>query len=161
MIHKIIQLFDKDYIIYDGGNLFDIEKGCFKKGLIKSNGYIEYDFSYNGERYYKFAHRIVAETFIPNPENKPCIDHINTIKTDNRIANLRWCTQQENILNPITYKRINDAKEKPIAGYDKNGNEICRFNSVGDAVRNGYSRHIGDVANGKRIKSNKLYWRWA
>ena len=160
MIHKIIHLFGRDYIIYDGGNLFDIEKGCFKKGHIKSTGYIEYTFSYEGVTYYKHAHRLVAEAFIPNPENKPCIDHINTIKTDNRIANLRWCTQQENILNPITYKRVNEAKEKPIAGYDENGNEICRFKSVEDAVRNGYSRHAGSVANGHRIRSNKLYWRW-
>ena len=47
---------------------------------------------------------------LPNIANKPCIDHINTIITDNRIENLRWCTLSENLLNPITVNRISKAK---------------------------------------------------
>lgn len=47
-------------------------------------------------------HRLVAETFIPNPENKLCVDHINGNRLDNRVENLRWVTRSENVHNPNT-----------------------------------------------------------
>ena len=159
-MHRIIDLFDKQFILYSDGKLFDIEKGVFRNSYLNGRGYLEYVFYVNGENKYITVHKLVAETFIPNPDNKPCVDHINTIKTDNRVENLRWVTQQENMLNPLTYERVNNAKKKPIAGMDINGNEVCRFNCVNDAVAAGYSRHCGCVANGKRNKSNNLYWRW-
>lgn len=56
------------------------------------------------------VHRLVAEQFIPNPENKPCIDHINAIRDDNRAENLRYVTHSENNLNPITIKHFSESK---------------------------------------------------
>ena len=146
--------------MYSDGRLFDIEKGNFRNTHTVHNGYLEYTFCEGGDRHYISVHRLVAETFIPNLDGKPCVDHINTIKTDNRVQNLRWCTPQENTLNPLTYQRLNATKRKPIVGVDVNGNEVCRFESATAAVDAGYSVHCIDVANGKRIRSNNLYWRW-
>lgn len=58
----------------------------------------------------KAVHRLVAQAFIPNPENKPNIDHIDANPKNNHVSNLRWVTQSENLMNPVSRKHISDAK---------------------------------------------------
>lgn len=69
---------------------------------------------YNGWRLDSVSiHRIIAELFIPNPDNKICVDHINRIRSDNRVENLRWVTHQENSLN--TSDRQHSTSERNIS----------------------------------------------
>ena len=72
------------------------KKGAILKGHIHRGGYIRIDFNINGNRTQSYLHRLVAKAFIPNPENKPFVNHINGIKTDNRLDNLEWVTSKEN-----------------------------------------------------------------
>lgn len=107
------------------------------KGTKTKNGYKAVHI--NGKRY--SVHRLIAEAFIPNPENKPFIDHINTIRDDNRVQNLRWCTYEENQNNPLTLKKMSEAKKgntncpkKPIIGVHNVSGEVREFESVSDAA---------------------------
>lgn len=69
---------------------------------IQNNGYKFLFLSKGGVAKRYLVHRLVAEAFIPNPDHKRCVDHINTVKWDNRVENLRWVTHSENSNNPIT-----------------------------------------------------------
>lgn len=69
------------------------------KGSISNHGYRYIQRTREGKRQNYFIHRCVAEAFIPNPENKPCVDHIDNNKTNNYVNNLRWCTQGDNCKN--------------------------------------------------------------
>lgn len=65
----------------------------------------------NGKTYSRLVHRLVAIAFIPNPENKPVVDHIDTNPMNNRADNLRWVTIQENCMNPLTRMHNSESKK--------------------------------------------------
>ena len=92
-----------NYLIYDDGRVYSIIYKKFKKPDISESGYDRCSLQDNNEKYLKIGvHRLVAQHFIPNPNNYPIVDHINRIRTDNNVNNLQWVTQEMNQTNLST-----------------------------------------------------------
>ena len=77
------------------------KKEIILKTFKNKDGYIKHKLSLNGKEKSFAAHRLVAEAFLENPQNKLEVNHINGIKDDNRIDNLEWCTRSENIIHAL------------------------------------------------------------
>lgn len=96
-IWKDIQGYEGYYQVSTQGRVRNSRRGKILGASKQGSGYIQTMLSKNAVRSYPLVHRIVAQTFIPNPENKPQINHKNGDKTDNRVENLEWCTMSENL----------------------------------------------------------------
>ena len=115
---KMVKI-SKKYILRDDGRIFNIKTG---EEFIPSKvrGYPRVCVSPGKTEY---VHRLVAKNFIPNPDNLPYVDHINRIRDDNRVENLRWVTALENSNN--TQCNL-DTEHKPLIQHKDNHNEYCR-----------------------------------
>ena len=119
--------------------------------------------------YSKPVHQLVAEAFIPNPDNKKAVDHIDTNPSNNNVTNLRWVTPFENQHNPITLKRIRNSmvvynksdKHKKVNSlkhskatlmYDLNNNFIKEFKSATEAAKE-INGNIAGIALASRTNS--------
>lgn len=90
-----IKLSEREVPHWRGG--VSIRKSKIIKNFKTKSGYLIVPLTKDGKEIKFLVHRIVAEAFIPNPENKPQINHINGNKTDNQVENLEWATRSENI----------------------------------------------------------------
>lgn len=142
----------------------------YKKQTNKSNGYNYVDLRWTkGGRVFKVA-RLVALAFIPNPNNKQDVDHINTIRTDDRVKNLRWCTRSENMRNPITRERITNAprrkmleRRRPILQYSKDGVFIREWDSAtsfGEEIHKDCGGNIVACIKGRQLSAYGYKWKY-
>lgn len=135
-----------------------------------ANNYLQYRLWKGNKQYNVLAHRCVAEAFIPNPNNYPEVDHIDTNKTRNTVDNLRWCSRSMNQRNPITRKRNSESKQgkffgttKPVVRINpKDAADVKFYISAAEAHRvDGFNQNkVCAVCRGERRLHGGYFWMW-
>lgn len=112
MENKRIPIFDGLYEITEDGKLFSTRSGRYLRPNLDRYGYFYYVISIDSVRYTLKAHRLVAQAFIPNPQDKPTVNHRNGVRHDNRVENLEWATYEEQQADPLTTINRNEVVAK-------------------------------------------------
>lgn len=117
----------------------------------------------NGEQKRMRVHRMVAETFIPNPENKPYVNHINCKRDDNNVENLEWVTPSENTQHAVASGVMNNGRKRAVIQYNLKGEKMCVFESASEAARQtgGSQSKITMCCRKQRESANDYQWRYA
>lgn len=126
------------------------------------DGYYKVELYINHKHKKYFVHRLVAMQYIPNPENKPQINHKNGNKKDNRVSNLEWVTASENAKHAID-KSLYKNRVKKVNQYDLDGNFIKQWSCIREAktVLNLKNAHISQVCQGQRKTAGGFIWKYA
>ena len=132
-IWKKIDGYD-NYFVSSEGKVRNDKTGRILKVRSNKEGYLRVNLCKNGKMTTFTIHRLVAQAFLPNPKNLPCVDHINTIKNDNRMDNLRWCSQKGNCNNPLS--RINNSKAQKGENNPNLGSLIVQVDKLTNKVVN-------------------------
>lgn len=155
-------------------NCFYNRKGIILKPVLDISGYYRVTITFKNRKQKVFpVHRLIAQTFIPNPENKPQVNHKDGNKTNNNVENLEWVTVQENIVHAFE-NGLNKGskpwlgktgaehnKSKAIIRCDINGNELEEFPSVTEASKHyGRLSHISACARGERKTCGGFRWKY-
>ena len=116
----------------------------------------------NGQQKRMRVHRMVAMTFIENPDNKPYVNHINGIRYDNNVENLEWVTQSENIQHAVRTGLMQNGRKKAVIQYNLNGDRMATFESASEAARQTGSSQskITMCCKRQRETANDYQWRY-
>ena len=131
-------------------------KGQNMKPVTNQKGYLRVGLSLNNVQSLKSIHRLVAQAFIPNPDNKPQVNHIDENKQNNHVDNLEWVTNRENALHGTKiarnsantnyrkkvantdYSLIGEKQAKPVTATNIKSGEKIKFKSMQEAHRHGF-----------------------
>lgn len=97
-------------------------------------GYLQVSLKKNGKKYTKYVHRLVAENFIPNPNNLQQVNHKDENKKNNKVDNLEWCTSDYNLSYGTRIERINKSKEKYLGVSTHNSKKVMYNNIIYDSI---------------------------
>ena len=147
-IWKDIKEYEGLYQVSNLGRVKRVTTGRILKGRKNTTGYLQIGLCKKGIRDSKLIHRLVTETFIPNPENKAEVNHIDENKTNNMISNLEWVTAKEN----SNHGTRNERMSIPIIATNIKTGESKEFYGSSECARQLgiHVSHICNVLKGRR-----------
>lgn len=162
------------YTINTNGDVYSVKRNKYLKHFIDKDGYAYVSLSKNCKGKKFKLHRLLAIHFIPNPDNKPEINHIDGNKLNNCVNNLEWCTNKYNIHHAMNMgllddnlkklKELNIQKAKGVKATNIKTQNVIEFKSITEASNflgdEAKRRHITEVANGKRKTAYGYKWEW-
>jgi len=152
--------FPQYYVICIDGKVWSRHINRFLSSNINSNGYVTVTVT-SKKGISTLAHRLVAETFLPNPKNLPQVNHKNGIKNDNRVSNLEWVSSLDNNLHSINVLNRKLSCRR-VRGVSLKDDTVVEYKSIMDAAKDnnvGY-KAIGKNLNGKTKSSKGFSWSY-
>ena len=137
-------------------------RGRVLKQMMRKNGYMVVTFYESGKFHQMMVHRLVADAFIPNPNNLPLINHKDEDKTNNRVDNLEWCSAQyNNTYNNIHY-RSKEKRRKAVIQMTLDDEFVAEYESVSEAARQtGFrSSSISAACRGEKKTKQSYGFHW-
>ena len=137
---KQIEGFENLYMISNKGYVKSLISNKILKNLCGSTGYYHVSLYKDKKQTIKSIHRLLAIAFIPNPLSKPVINHIDSDRKNNRLDNLEWCTQKENLQHARDSGRLNhDSQKKKVKSFNPRTNEVTIYDSVNSVKKFGFT----------------------
>ena len=135
-------------------------KGKIMK-LTPFDGYLNIILTKNAKRKRFKVHRLVAETFIPNPEMNPTINHKDEVRSNNKVKNLEWCTDEYNVNYGNRTKKYTAKRTKPILRISIDGKEKKIYGSMKEVSEDGFDRrNVHSCIKGRLKKTGNYIWKY-
>lgn len=169
-----IKGFENKYMVSNFGNVKSLNymhknKSHLLKQTVGNKGYLYVTLNKNGKHWTYFVHRLVAQAFIPNPNNLPTVNHMDECRTNNCVKNLEWLSYKDNNLYGNHYKRVSETqlndpkKSKRVLQYDLNGRFIKEWKSASEVQRklSVNSSNIIQNCRGNVKTAGGFIWKYA
>ena len=166
-IYKDIKDLEGKYQVSNFGNVLSLNyhrtgKPKLLKPKVNKHGYLHVGLWKNRKRKWFDVHRLVAEAFIPNPDNLPQINHKDENKTNNSVYNLEWVTAKENSNHGTRNKRMAKTKSKKVLQFTLDGEFIREWPSTQECGRNGFSQsYVAACCRGEYKQAYNYKWQYA